>query len=262
LASSTRHYPAVRTPRSSLAELALLFLKLGTTAFGGPAAHIAMMEEEVVRRRKWFTREEFLDYLGATNLIPGPNSTEMAIHVGHVRAGWPGLIVAGVCFILPAFFIVAGIAWTYVRFGALPEVMGVMYGVKPVVIAVVAQALWGLGRTALKTRTLWVLGVVAVTLTLLGVNELLVLFGAGVVMALLRFASRRGAGGGGDASRDVGTARAELSNRSEDLIPSSRSRMTRRRGTERAGTAAARFCRFPRCSPCSAPPRPGSPRPP
>ncbi len=128
-------------PRTSLTELARLFLKLGTIAFGGPAAHIAMMEDEVVRRRRWLTREQFLDYLGATNLIPGPNSTELAIHIGHARAGWPGLLVAGSAFILPAALMVGALAWAYVRFGALPEVAGSLYGVKPVVIAVVIQAL-------------------------------------------------------------------------------------------------------------------------
>src|SRR4029079_8251252 len=121
------------TSRTSLWELTLLFLKLGTIAFGGPAAHIAMMEDEVVRRRRWLTREEFLDLLGATNLIPGPNSTEMAIHIGHRRAGWPGLIVAGVCFILPAMLIVIGCGWAYVRYGKLPQAEAILYGVKPVI---------------------------------------------------------------------------------------------------------------------------------
>src|ERR1044072_8112493 len=107
--------------RTSLAELALLFLKLGTIAFGGPAAHIAMMEDEVVRRRRWLSRDEFLDLLGAANLIPGPNSTELAIHIGHRQAGWPGLLVAGTCFILPAALIVATFAWAYVRYGSLPQ---------------------------------------------------------------------------------------------------------------------------------------------
>jgi chromate transporter len=135
--------PGTRTP---LRDIAALFLKLGTTAFGGPAAHIAMMEDEVVSRRRWLTRAEFLDLLGATNLIPGPNSTELAIHIGHARAGWPGLLVAGVCFILPATLIVAVLAWAYVRYGRLPEAEGLLYGVKPVVIAVVVQALWRLGQ--------------------------------------------------------------------------------------------------------------------
>ncbi len=175
------HLPVTTMHR--LRELAWLFLKLGTTAFGGPAAHIAMMEEEVVRRRSWLTREEFLDLLGATNLIPGPNSTEMAIHVGHRRAGWPGLVVAGACFILPAALIVAAIAWAYVRFGKLPQVEGLLYGVKPVIIAVVAQALWGLGRTAIKSKWLAGLGLAGVVLSFLGVHELVVLFGAGLIMS-------------------------------------------------------------------------------
>src|SRR3981189_2332062 len=127
----TSNADAPAEPRAvRLRQLAWLFLKLGTIAFGGPAAHIAMMEDEVVRRRKWMTHEAFLDLLGATNLIPGPNSTEMAIHIGHVRARWAGLIVAGLCFIMPAVLIVMAMAWGYVRFGALPEVAGVFYGVK------------------------------------------------------------------------------------------------------------------------------------
>jgi chromate transporter len=174
-----------------LRELALLFLKLGTTAFGGPAAHIAMMEEEVVRRRGWLTREQFLDYLGATNLIPGPNSTEMAIHIGHARGGWPGLLVAGVSFIVPATLIVAAAAWGYVRFGALPQIAGLLYGVKPVVMAIVALALWGLGRTAVTTAWLAGLALAAVVAVAAGVHELIVLAGAGAVAA----ASRRGRGG-------------------------------------------------------------------
>lgn len=124
-----------RAGETSLAEIARLFLKLGTAAFGGPAAHIAMMEGEVVRRRGWLTREQFLDCLGATNLIPGPNSTELAIHVGHARRGWRGLLVAGACFILPAAVIVGVIAWAYVTYGSLPQVAEVLYGVKPVVMA-------------------------------------------------------------------------------------------------------------------------------
>ncbi len=169
-----------------LRELAWLFGKLGFTAFGGPAAHIAMMEDEVVRRRGWMAREQFLDLLGATNLIPGPNSTELAIHIGHARAKWAGLVVAGACFILPAVVIVTAIAWAYVRFGALPEVAGVLYGVKPVIIAVVVQALWGLARTAVKTWVLGAVGAAAFAATLLGVDELLVLLAAGVFVACAR----------------------------------------------------------------------------
>jgi chromate transporter len=170
-----------RDGRARLGELARLFLKLGTVSFGGPAAHIAMMEDEVVRRRAWLSREEFLDLVGAVNLIPGPNSTEMAIHVGRERAGWRGLLVAGGCFILPAVLIVGVIAWAYVRFGKLPAAAGLLYGVKPVVIAVVLQALWGLGRAAVRTWWLAALGAVAVAATALGANELLVL---GVAAAL------------------------------------------------------------------------------
>ena len=174
-----------------LRELASLFLKLGTTAFGGPAAHIAMMEDEVVRRRQWMTREAFLDYLGATNLIPGPNSTELAIHVGHARAGWPGLIVAGVSFIVPATLLVGVTAWAYVKYGSLPAVAGVLYGVKPVVVAVVVQALWSLGRTAMKSRWLAAIGVMAAAAVASGLNELLVLAGAGVLAAAAGSMRRR-----------------------------------------------------------------------
>jgi len=168
-----------------LVELALLFLRLGSTAFGGPAAHIAMMEDEVVTRRQWLSREHFLDLLGATNLIPGPNSTELAIHVGYLRAGWPGLIVAGTCFILPAALIVTGLAWGYVTYGSVPELSGLLYGVKPVVIAVVGQALWRLGRSAVKSRTLAVLAALAVAAVLVGVNELAVLALIGLLAALI-----------------------------------------------------------------------------
>lgn len=188
------NHHAVATSSTSLFAVARLFLKLGTVAFGGPAAHIAMMEDEVVRRRGWLTREAFLDYLGATNLIPGPNSTQMAIHVGLAVAGWPGLIVAGVCFIVPATIIVVALAWAYVRFGSLPEVSGLLYGVKPVVIAVVLQALWGLGRTALKTRPLIALGLAAAVAVALSVNELLVLFGAGAIMFGLNATTRTSGG--------------------------------------------------------------------
>ncbi len=165
-----------------LVELVGLFLKLGITAFGGPAAHIAMMEDEVVRRHKWLSREDFLDLLGATNLIPGPNSTEMAIHIGHRRAGWRGLIVAGIFFIVPAMLLVGILSWAYVRFGRLPEAEGILYGVKPVVLAIVLQALWRLGRSAFKTKLLIILGVATAVFGFLGVNVLLILFAAGIIM--------------------------------------------------------------------------------
>ena len=163
-----------------LSEIAAVFLKLGTVAFGGPAAHVAMMEDEVVVKRGWLSRDDFVDYLGATNLIPGPNSTELAIHVGFVRAGWPGLLVAGACFILPAALIVGALAWGYVRYGALPAASGLLYGVKPVVIAIVGQALVRLGRTALRSTALVAIAVASVVASAFGVNELLVLAGAAV----------------------------------------------------------------------------------
>lgn len=181
---------SLESNQTSLLDLALLFLRLGTTAFGGPAAHIAMMEDEVVRRRRWMTHEEFLDLLGATNLIPGPNSTEMAIHIGHRQRGWTGLLVAGASFILPAALIVTAFAWAYVRYGSLPQVTGVLYGVKPVIIAIVLQALWSLGRAAIKNTFLALVAVAGVALTFAGVHELLVLFGAGVITGSGRLIAR------------------------------------------------------------------------
>ena len=177
---------AATSRREALWELAVLFLRLGTLAMGGPAAHIAMMEDEVVRRRRWTTHERFLDMLGVCNLIPGPNSTEMAIHIGQLRAGFAGLVVAGACFILPAAAIVLVIAWMYVRFGTMPQAVGLLYGIKPVIIAVVLQALWGLGRTAIKSRLLAVIAIVALVASLLEVNDMIVLLGGGIVMVAIR----------------------------------------------------------------------------
>jgi len=166
---------------TTLGELARLFLKLGTIGFGGPAAHIALMEDEVVRRRGWLTREAFLDYLGATNLIPGPNSTELAIEIGRDRAGFPGLVVAGVAFILPAALIVGVTAWAYVRFGNLPAALALFAGVKPVIIAIVVQALWRLAGTAVKTRWLAALAIAAIVAVAAGVHELVVLVAAAIL---------------------------------------------------------------------------------
>ncbi len=162
--------------------MAGLFLKLGFTAFGGPAAHIAMMHDETVKRRQWLSDQEFLDLIGATNLIPGPNSTEMAIHVSFLRAGLPGLIVGGLCFILPAMLIVLALAWAYVRFGSTPQAEWLLYGVKPVVIAVIAQALWNLGQKAVKGPLTGLVGLAVLALYFLGVNEIALLFGGGVVV--------------------------------------------------------------------------------
>jgi chromate transporter len=169
--------------RGSVSEVARVFLRLGTTAFGGPVAHLAMMEEELVRRRGWVTHQEFLDLLGATNLIPGPNSTEMAIHLGHRRAGWPGLLTAGACFILPAAVIVTVLAWVYERTHGLPATRAVFYGVKPVVIALVAQALWRLLPVAARTPWLGGIAALAAVASALGADELVVLLGAGAAAA-------------------------------------------------------------------------------
>ncbi len=171
--------------------MAWVFLKLGAIAFGGPAAHIAMMEDEVVCRRRWLSRDEFLDLLGAANLIPGPNSTELAIHIGRRMAGWPGLLVAGSCFIIPAALIVTALAWAYVRYGSLPQTNAILYGVKPVIIAIVLQALWRLGRAALKTKTLTLVCAVGILLDFLGVHELVILFGAGIAIGLGNWIANR-----------------------------------------------------------------------
>jgi chromate transporter len=165
--------------RASLSDLTKFFLRLGTTAFGGPAAHIAIMEDELVRRRRWVSRDEFLDMLGASNLIPGPSSSELAIHIGYLLGGWRGLIVAGVCFVLPAACMVGVLAWVYVHFGRVPAVSGVLYGIKPVVIAVILQALWGLGRTAIKSWFIAVVGLVSIALSAWGLHPLLLLLIAG-----------------------------------------------------------------------------------
>jgi chromate transporter len=171
----------VREP--SLGEIALVFLKLGTIAFGGPAGHLAMMEEEFVRRRRWITQAEFLDRLAAANLIPGPSSTEVAIFIGQLKRGWRGLIVAGVCFIIPAALIVLAIAWAYVRFGSLPRAEGVLYAMKPAVVGIVIQALGRLSGSGLKSATLAVIAAFAAILTLAGVSPVLVLVIAGALSA-------------------------------------------------------------------------------
>jgi chromate transporter len=178
--------------RVSLSDLARFFLRLGTTAFGGPAAHIAIMEDELVRRRNWVSREEFLDMLGASNLIPGPSSSELAIHIGYLLGGWPGLIVAGVCFILPAACIVGVLAWVYVHFGTVAAVSGILYGIKPVVIAVILQALWGLGRTAIKTWFIAVVGLISIALSAWGLRPLLLLLIGGGAVILADQIIRRG----------------------------------------------------------------------
>jgi len=164
-----------------LAEVAKVFFKLGCIGFGGPAVHIAMMEEEVVRKRKWITQQHFLDLVGATNLIPGPNSTEMAMHCGHERAGRSGLFVAGLCFIVPAIIITGIFAWAYQNYGHLPQVEPFIYGIKPAIISVIVSLMISLGKRALKSIELGVLGVFAVILAVLGLNEIYILFGVGLI---------------------------------------------------------------------------------
>ena len=177
--------PFVEQPLSQRStELAALFLKLGITAFGGPAAHIAMMHDEVVKRRKWMSDQEFLDMLGATNLIPGPNSTEMAIHIGFRRAGWAGLVIGGACFILPAMLIVMVLAWAYVRFGSTPAAGWLLYGIKPVMIAIIVMALWDLGKKAVKGWLTIAVGLAVFILYFFQVNEIGLLFAGGLIVML------------------------------------------------------------------------------
>lgn len=168
-----------------LLEVAKLFLKLGIIGFGGPAVHMAMMEEEVVRKRAWMSEEHFLDLVGATNLIPGPNSTEMTMHIGHERAGYKGLIVAGCCFIIPAVIITAIFAWAYQQYGQLPQVQPFIYGIKPAIIAVVVSLMIGLGKKALKNVELGIIGILAAIAVLAGFNEIYVLFGAGLLGVII-----------------------------------------------------------------------------
>src|SRR5919199_663376 len=174
-----------------LRDLALLFAKLGFVAFGGPAAHIAMMRAEIVRRRRWMGEQEFLDLMGASNLIPGPNSTELAIHIGRVRAGWRGLLVAGTCFIVPAFLMVLALAVLYVRYGSTPQAEWLLYGITPVVVAIVAHALWGFLRQAVKGPFLAAVGIGALVLYFLGAGELVFLFGGALIVLAVRFAWAR-----------------------------------------------------------------------
>lgn len=176
--------PPVARPTSR--DLLVVSLKLGLTAFGGPAAHIAMLHEEVVVRRKWQSDQHFLDLLGATNLIPGPNSTEMVIHTGYEQGRIKGMLISGLCFILPASLITLAVAWLYVRYGTTPAASWLLYGVKPVVIAVIASAIWSLVRTAARTPWLLGLGALVAGLALVGVSELALLFGAGGLALLIQ----------------------------------------------------------------------------
>ncbi len=170
-----------------LLEIAQVFFKLGVIGFGGPAAHIAMMEEEVVTRREWIGRSRFLDLIGTTNLIPGPNSTEMAIHLGYIHGGFLGLIIAGICFLIPAVFLTGVLAWVYVTFGDLPAIAPLFYGIKPAVFAVILGALWKLGKKGVKSYQLFLIGLGVAGLLLFGINEVIALLIGGFVgMLLLR----------------------------------------------------------------------------
>jgi chromate transporter len=180
-----------KAAKSSLSEIAALFFKLGVIGFGGPAVHIAMMEEEVVRKRAWMTEAHFLDLVGATNLIPGPNSTEMTMHIGHERAGWKGLVVAGSCFIIPAVIITAFIAWAYQAYGQLPQVQPFIYGIKPAIIAVVISLMIRLGKRALKNIELGLIGLLSAIAVFAGFNEIYVLFGAGLIGMMIHFVKQR-----------------------------------------------------------------------
>lgn len=171
--------------RGTLPEIAREFLRLGFVAYGGAAAHIAMMEERFVRQRAWVTRERFVDLVGAVNLLPGPTSTELAIYLGEIRGGVPGLITAGACFILPAAVLVVALAWAYLRFGAVPQMAGLLFGIKPVVVALMAQAIWNLARTAVKSAALAILAVGVVALAAWGVHALLLLIGAGILWMII-----------------------------------------------------------------------------
>lgn len=176
--------------KNKLKEIALLFFKLGCIAFGGPAAHVAMMQDEVVTKRKWMTEEHFLDLMGVTNLIPGPNSTEMTMHCGHERAGWKGLFVAGFCFIFPAVVITAVFAWLYQEYGQLPKVAPFIYGIKPAVIAIILAAAYKLGKKAIKNNLLALLGVITLSACLLGINKIAALFGCGFLGLLIYLAKK------------------------------------------------------------------------
>jgi chromate transporter len=174
-----------RASSHRLIEVVKLFLKLGVTAFGGPAAHIAMLHDETVKRRKWLSDQEFLDLVGATNLIPGPNSTETAIHIGFLRARWLGLITGGVCFIVPAVVIVMVLAWAYTRLGSLPQAERLLYGIKPVVVSIIVQALWKLGQKAVKTPLTACTGLGILVFYFLGINEIALLFGGGLFVMII-----------------------------------------------------------------------------
>jgi chromate transporter len=193
---------------SRLREIAWAFLRLGFVAFGGAAAHIAMMEEEFVRRRGWLSREDFVDRVGAVNLLPGPSSTEMAIYLGELRGGIPGLLIAGAMFIVPSALMMVALAWIYVRYGSLPQIAGLLWGVKPVIVALVAQAVWSLAKTALKSRELMVIAAIVLGLAAMRVSTLALLIGTGVAWIVANRFGKSPAGVAAGALAGGGTAAA------------------------------------------------------
>lgn len=178
------------TGKAHLQETASLFLRIGATAFGGPAAYIAIMQRETVRNRHWLDDQDFLDMIGATNLIPGPNATEMALYLGLVRAGWLGYVTSGLLFIIPGMLVTLVLAWAYASYGSLPQVGWILYGVKPVVIAIIIQALWDLRRKAIKGPLTAIIGIGVIAFYFLGLNEIALLFG-GATAVLLVYGGRR-----------------------------------------------------------------------
>jgi chromate transporter len=189
-----------------LGEIAVAFLRLGFIAFGGAVAHIALMEEEFVRRRGWLSREEFVDRVGAVNLLPGPSSTELAIYLGQLRGGFPGLLIAGAAFILPSALIMCVMAWAYVRYGALPQIAGALWGVKPVVVVLIAQAVWSLGKTVLKSRELMVIAAIVLGLAAMHVATVALLIGTGVAWIVANRFGQNGDGQNGIAAVAAGAA--------------------------------------------------------
>src|SRR5213594_1174652 len=177
---------SVQSGEGFASEVAKLFFKLGTIAFGGTAAHIAMMHDEMSRRRKWVSEERFLDLMGAANLIPGPSSTEMAIYLGYERAGWKGLILGGVCFILPAMLMVLAISWAYMEYGATPQATWLLYGIKPVIVAIIVQALWGLLKSAVKGPLLAGAGLLVLASYLVGFSPVALIFASGLLVMLIQ----------------------------------------------------------------------------
>jgi len=205
---------------SPVRDVLFYFFRLGCIAFGGPAAHIALMRRELVQQRKWATDEEFVDMLGVTNLIPGPNSTELTMHLGAKRAGWAGLWLAGIAFVVPAVVIVTALAWAYVEYGETPAGEGIILGITPFILAVIIQAIWGLRTAALKGIETLAVGLAVIALALVGVGEIPLIFGAGIFLLLLSLGMRRATGGGASVLGPIrGRARGGMTRRRPAFLP-------------------------------------------